>query len=588
MHPPSRGRPDFDTLLLQWLLDHLGASLMPDLQPRSFQVGRTCELTTILDSGSPDTPPLPSPDSASPTSDTRISDEPTMAELTQFVENLKGKKAMLYASSRCSFAHHLTSYLTAWGLDVSHVSRETEVEESTDRPGGSTMGESTLDSSAMQSMLSAYPPNHDTLAPLRVEGSSSSPHTLSFILIDDDVTILRERLHAFYADLPNPFNLNSRKQSALAGGSYRRGYRSLNQIKSPDSSPSGVIIHFTSLAHYKSTKNIVHSTLASYASSSTIQPEVMIIPKPVGPRRFLTALHTAITKPSVDPYFSPIATSPNTPGSRTGSPSTTNTPRSPTNRPFGTRHNSERSDRPGKDGLKEYSSLPPPSPLGMSDRNEYFPETAVKLGTSPSSGLVIQSPDGQPAGIVFQPRAKSPRRPNASGLDKDIAQMLASSARRVSAPRRISGGELKAFQGGISISTLLPPPISPKLQPLGLDGRESSSQESALPSPVPKSPEIRFSSTPVQATPPIPSHSTSSETIPRKVVSPTVTPSTNEISSPNSPRRKGTAKQPPLDRTSSFLSARRGKGPADANVVPPISVLVVDGIYHVCCVTWLN
>ena len=28
----------------------------------------------------------------------------------------------------------------------------------------------------------------------------------------------------------------------------------------------------------------------------------------------------------------------------------------------------------------------------------------MKLGTSPSSGLVIQSPDGQPAGIFFQPR----------------------------------------------------------------------------------------------------------------------------------------------------------------------------------------
>jgi hypothetical protein len=165
---------------------------------------------------------------------------------------------------------------------------------------------------------------------------------------------------------------------------------------------------------------------------------------------------------------------------------------------------------------------------------------------------------------------------------------LASSARKVSVPRRISGGELKAFQSGISISTLLPPPISPKLQPLGLDGRESSSQEPALPSPVTQSPEKLFSSTPVQATQPIPSHSTSSENISRKVAPAAVTPSTNEISSPNSPRRKGMAKQPPLDRTLSFLSARRGKGPNDANVVPPISVLIVDGIYYFCCVTWLN
>ena len=44
--------------------------------------------------------------------------------------------------------------------------------------------------------------------------------------------------------------------------------------------------------------------------TSVRMPEVIVIPKPAGPRRVLTALHTAVTKPIVDPFFAPIATSP--------------------------------------------------------------------------------------------------------------------------------------------------------------------------------------------------------------------------------------------------------------------------------------
>ncbi|SPO34671.1 uncharacterized protein PSFLO_00142 [Pseudozyma flocculosa] len=51
------------------------------------------------------------------------------------------------------------------------------------------------------------------------------------------------------------------------------------------------------------------------------------------------------------------------------------------------------------------SSLPH-SPLPP-DALEYFSETAAKMGGSGASGMVIQSPDGRPAGIFFQPKSSS-------------------------------------------------------------------------------------------------------------------------------------------------------------------------------------
>lgn len=38
---------------------------------------------------------------------------------------------------------------------------------------------------------------------------------------------------------------------------------------------------------------------------------------------------------------------------------------------------------------------------------EYFSETAARMGSTGSSGMVIQSPDGRPAGIFFHPRTNS-------------------------------------------------------------------------------------------------------------------------------------------------------------------------------------
>ncbi|EGO01533.1 hypothetical protein SERLA73DRAFT_48895, partial [Serpula lacrymans var. lacrymans S7.3] len=101
---------------------------------KSSYPGQTFEVVVSLERGSPSvisakTTPVVE-DTSSILSGVRIGSEPSLQELSQFAETLRGKKATLYASVRSSFAHHLTSYLTAWGLDVSHVSSESAELES--------------------------------------------------------------------------------------------------------------------------------------------------------------------------------------------------------------------------------------------------------------------------------------------------------------------------------------------------------------------------------------------------------------------------------------------------------------------------
>lgn len=56
----------------------------------------------------------------------------------------------------------------------------------------------------------------------------------------------------------------------------------------------------------------------------------------------------------------------------------------------------------------------PSSPL-PADALEYFSETAARMGNSGASGMMIQSPDGRPAGIFFQPKTASNLGSRASG-----------------------------------------------------------------------------------------------------------------------------------------------------------------------------
>lgn len=129
--PPLRNHPAFKTLILRRLLHHIGASLDVDVHPKtSHPDGRCCELSVTLERGlhSVVNPlvTLPPEDAAylGYPLEFRIAHEPTLEQLIHFTESLRGKKATLFANSKGSFAQHLTSYLTAWGMDVSHVSTE--------------------------------------------------------------------------------------------------------------------------------------------------------------------------------------------------------------------------------------------------------------------------------------------------------------------------------------------------------------------------------------------------------------------------------------------------------------------------------
>ncbi|KAK0206130.1 hypothetical protein DFS33DRAFT_1258020 [Desarmillaria ectypa] len=375
--------PDFSTTLLERLLHKVGAFFDRAIPNRTVP-NQTVPLSTSEDlawefsfMASPSSPPAPDPASVviHGLADHPLpSGEPTLAQLSAFAETLRAKKAILYANVKGYFAHYLTSYLTEWGMDVSHAADG--VAEASPSAGADS-----------------FTPN-----------GLSSP--LSFVFIDDDVEVLKSRLVTFRAE---QYPLNPPKRSSLShrrhpsSSSITRGH---NAIGSTSSSPV-VIVHFTSLGNFKLVRELIQSTLTPFSPV----PEIIVVPKPAGPRRFLTALHTVITKPVVDPSFTPIATSPITPGATVANGPLVHTPlpsaslSGPT-RPSGPRSNSERSIRSSKDI--------PSSPLVRST-GEYFP--VVRCGTTYSGGVIIRRSNGDPEGLFFNPKGSKPPTPNTTSDD---------------------------------------------------------------------------------------------------------------------------------------------------------------------------
>ncbi|KZV75094.1 hypothetical protein PENSPDRAFT_681291 [Peniophora sp. CONT] len=380
---PDQPPPALNGPILRRLLRDVGATLTGD--------GRTWKMNLTLPRGDPTVvnAAVVFPDGQDMFPDLRIPGEPTLADLAAFTETLKGKRVLLYASASALFARHLTSHLTSWGLDVSPVSR-------------------------------------DSSSPERASENAA------FVLIDDDVPALRARLRAARAEAQYPLHLAAGRKRPNLSAHHRP--RSSPQIAramtsaapAPQRHPPPVIIHFSSLANFKNAKGAVHTLLSPFATTSGAGPylgripEVIILPKPAGPRRVLTALHTAATKPAVDPFFSPIATSPMSPGLALYTPrSPVPTRNSPARSPLNdSSHGSSSGSGSGSNPNVTTTGSGPGgvSPLKLSEGMDYFSEAAVKLGTSPSSGLVIQSPDGQPAGIFFHPRLKGVQRGSSLGV----------------------------------------------------------------------------------------------------------------------------------------------------------------------------
>ena len=422
----ARPEPQFESMILCRLLKFIGATLRTSLQPKLFPKGRRCELSVTLERGpslavlDQRTPPADNDIYRQPLSDIRLAREPSLEELMSFAETLRGKKVAFHASSQGSFAHHLTRYLTAWGMDISHVPTDGLEEKDPAEGTPNTHIQSEFGSLASPPGAGIGSSNNDNVPPIIDCASDAPPESmptstetgLSLVIIDDDVQGLRRRLLQHRAETMPNLQLHPRKRPSLAAHHRPRSSPSMRntmlsvsgqQQPSPPSAFSPVpIVHFTSLANYKLVKDAIQAMIQGLGSLQVL-PEVIVIPKPAGPRRILTSLHTAVHKPYVDPFFSPIATSPISP-SGTVPPFPMGRKSVSASTPPSSRSGIERLPRTGSDSA---ATLPPPSPLSIQEGLEYFPDTTVKtLGGNAASGLVIQSPDGRPAGIFFQPQSR--------------------------------------------------------------------------------------------------------------------------------------------------------------------------------------
>ncbi|KAG8903071.1 ssk1 response regulator receiver [Tulasnella sp. 403] len=552
-----RPHPEFNTLILRRLLRHVRATLQTDVTPSSAsspRSSRTVEFSVLLSPGSatPELLPLVDDDPKSK-HDGSVAGEPTLDELASFVASdaddgrggLKGKKAVFHACESSSFAHHLTSYLTAWGMDVSHISfhgdgaendnwdASDESEDAVSNRTGSVSSRSRSragsDVQTPVSPISEAPPLPRTSSadsgrtetpkstpkserpdapgsakrdPLEVETTEAPTGTesrelagTSFIIIDDDVNILRRRLAQIRrlaearlkpTSLPQtvksvkkrpslhhrPRSSPSIRLAAVAHpsipGTIEESSLETDDTKCDFDPLQVVVVHFTSLAKYKTVQDTIQATLYTDTVASTpsgtwniasVIPDVLVIPKPAGPRRFLTALHTAVRKPYVDPYFAPIATTPMSPtgqhrvgpwtfadgpprtpgatadavpesgsrlvvarqsssGSATSNPSSVSSvsSRLPTLGLVGDRHSPK--DYPAEQerhhsngpvqavpmtysGQGHFYTPHPPSPLSR-EAVEYFSVDAGQIADS--AGVLVHSPDGKLAGIFFQPQ----------------------------------------------------------------------------------------------------------------------------------------------------------------------------------------
>lgn len=237
----------------------------------------------------------------------RFSNEPTLEDLSGFIVQLKGVKMILHAHEKSIFAKHLTSCLTSWNTDISHVPvlsfADVDDGESSATGSGSESSVSTINTttdSAIHSVLSPNSMRSSKVPSPAIEEDHIHSIPPAFILIDDDILTLEKKLREF-RDQPIP---------PTPQGPPRRHRRSKSRQGETIHS-TVAIIFFTCLSNYKRVRDIVH--WVSTLDLPPTMPRVVVVPKPAGPRRFLTALHTAWHNAIVEPQFIPIATSPLSP-----------------------------------------------------------------------------------------------------------------------------------------------------------------------------------------------------------------------------------------------------------------------------------
>lgn len=355
--------------------------------------------------------------------------EPTINDLKRFADSaLKGLKVALHAGENSAFAKDLTVYLAGWGMDVQHVPVDVD-----SASGGSRSPDSS------QSRGVPVPPSTArfdsgfetaTTSPTgsadgKPEASGTSDMLSNLVIIDDDVATLRRLLVSLRAPPLHyaPTLLSKRPQLSSRRARSTPHVRQTTPTHSQLHAGQWVIIHFASLIDYKEIKEIVQDALAT--SRQPNLPEVLVVPKPAGPRRIMTAIWSALKRPSVDPSLPPIATSPASPGVKYWTPRLSPSLNS-RDREFdfsgaedslstkahsaGSPASSTKARTPPTGAHTSHAgSTLPPSPLGkISDTaDSYFSTVSDELKEStPSEGMVVQSPDGR-SGIFFQPQPRS-------------------------------------------------------------------------------------------------------------------------------------------------------------------------------------
>lgn len=298
-----------------------------------------------------------------------------------------------------------------WGLHPTHVPLESQKEDEPHEPIRDAEG---------------------FLHPKTQPQSPPLDPSVNFIFIDDDISTLRRQLvmiknSAPQLQLPNAL-LNKRP------GLQNRRTRSTAHIK-PNSSGAAAtnshltVIHCTSLSKFRYIRELAQSIFRSVSPAFPL-PEVFVLPKPVGPRRLLTALHTSLKKPFLDAAALPIATSPSSPGGHFFvSPSSRASPAPSSHQDFDTAfgahaHAVEQNNSYVTPKTPPYAAAPlapapattpssqdPPSPRPASSEAieylEYMSKTSKDLGGDSSSGIVIQSQDGKAQGLYFHPKRGS-------------------------------------------------------------------------------------------------------------------------------------------------------------------------------------
>ncbi|GAA6046474.1 hypothetical protein JCM3770_004940 [Rhodotorula araucariae] len=459
---PSLPSPPFDTPFAKSLFSLVQFRLVPSSQ--GDVTTRSWMLEALLPAARPKTQSITEDPSTllgrrRASLDTTIGLEPSMNDLKRFAETaLKGHRVALHAGETSAFAKHLTTYLAGWGMDVQHVpieheSRSYGSQSSSGDKSRMPAGAGTrFDSGFETAATSPSAPTADVSPP---EMGAMGEGNSSLVIIDDDVSTLRRLLVSLRAPPLHiaPTLIGKRPQLAARRTRSSPHVRQLHQVQPglshAQQASQWVIVHFASLTHYKTIKEIVQDTLAT--SKSVAIPEVLVVPKPAGPRRIITAIWTALKRPAVDPSLAPIATSPTSPGIQYWTPRLSPALARDHDFDFGGSDPGSSKSEPASGGATlgkprtppiyhtgsngSAGSAMPPSPLGRIDDTEdsYFSTVTEELrDTTTSEGMIVQSPDGR-SGIFFQPQPRSAR----NSLDKQRRQNTADRERRAMLKREI-------------------------------------------------------------------------------------------------------------------------------------------------------